>query len=212
MKKIILTEKNRLLFNYNEKIEKLPVDFFLDDTQKVAKALLGQFLVRILNGNIIAGKIVETEAYLGFNDPACHSYKGKSERVKPMFNQGGVAYVYFIYGMYHCFNVVTQQKGVPEAVLIRAIEPLAGIDIMKKLRDYRKNLTSGPANLCKAMEIDKRFNNHPLNANPLYLQKGVQIPDNQIIKTTRIGVNYAGEAARWNLRFYILNNQFISKK
>lgn len=155
--------------------------------------------------------IVETEAYLGFEDPACHSYRGRTERVSPMFLPGGVAYVYFVYGMHHCFNVVTRKEGQPEAVLIRALEPVFGVARMKRNRRGKKNLTSGPAVLCQAFGIDRRWNGHALNQPPLWIQEGVDPPECDISTSPRIGVDYSGEASDWPLRFFMSENRYISQ-
>ena len=141
----------------NISYQKLPRSFYLDDTVNVAKKLIGKLLVRKIDGETLSAIICETEAYTGFSDKACHSYKGKSERTKVMFEEGGKAYVYLIYGMYSCFNITTREEGVPEAVLIRAACPVEGIERMKELRQSKKqikslnekNLLSGPGRLCE---------------------------------------------------------------
>lgn len=189
----------------------IPKEFYLKKTVIVARELLGAYLVRTIGKEKLVGKIVETEAYLGFKDPACHSYKGKTERCKVMFGEGGHFYVYFIYGFYHCLNVVTEREGIPEAVLIRALEPVEGIEIMRKLRKGKKNLTSGPGILCEALKIDRSFNGHPVWKKPLQIFKPVN-KNFEVIQTKRIGVDYAGKAKDWKLRFYIKNNTYISKK
>ncbi len=185
-------------------------EFYLNKTVIVAKKLLGAFLVRRYKNLLIAGKIVETEAYLGFKDPACHSYKGESERCKVMFKEGGHFYVYFIYGFHYCLNVVTEKQGIPEAVLIRALEPVLGIEFLKKIRKNKKNLTSGPGILCSALKIDKTFNGHPVWLPPLQIFKPID-DDFEIVSKKRVGVDYAGEAKDWKLRYYIKGNPYISK-
>ena len=196
---------------YLDKKNIIPKEFYLQKTIIVAKKLLGSYLVRIYKNNILVGKIVETEAYLGFKDPACHSYKGKTERCRVMFGEGGHFYVYFVYGFYHCLNVVTEKEGVPEAVLIRALEPIEGVEIMKKLRKGRRNLTSGPGVLCEALKIDKNFNGHPVWEEPLQIYNSLD-QNFEILQTKRIGVDYAGKAKDWKLRFFIKNNPYVSKK
>jgi DNA-3-methyladenine glycosylase len=196
---------------YLDKKNIIPKEFYLQKTIIVAKKLLGSYLVRIYKNNILVGKIVETEAYLGFKDPACHSYKGKTERCRVMFGEGGHFYVYFVYGFYHCLNVVTEKEGVPEAVLIRALEPIEGVEIMKKLRKGRRNLTSGPGVLCEALKIDKNFNGHPVWEEPLQIYNSLD-KNFKILQTKRIGVDYAGKAKDWKLRFFIKNNPYVSKK
>lgn len=196
---------------YLNKKNIIPKEFYLQKTIVVAKKLLGCYLVRNYKDNILVSKIVETEAYLGLKDPACHSYKGKTERCSVMFEEGGHFYVYFIYGFYYCLNVVTEKKGIPEAVLIRALEPIEGIEIMKKLRKGKKNLTSGPGVLCEAFKIDKNFNGHPVWKKPLQIFKPLN-QDFKIVQKARIGVEYAGKAKDWKLRFFIKDNPFVSKK
>lgn len=191
--------------------ELLPKEFYLRKTVLIAKDLLGAYLLRQLGNKLLIGKIVETEAYLGIKDPACHSYRGKTERCKVMFEEGGHFYVYFIYGFYHCLNVVTERKGVPEAVLIRAIEPIEGIKLMKKFRKGKKNLTSGPGLLCQALKIDRSFNGHPVWKKPLQIYKK-DSHNFEIVQKERVGVDYAGKAKNWRLRFYIKDNPYISKR
>lgn len=196
--------------------KKLSSTFYQNDTAIVAQNLLGKKLIRVLpNGKILSGIIVEVEAYLGIKDKACHTYAGKkTRRTQTMFMRGGHSYVYMIYGMYNCFNVVTRDEGVPEAVLIRALEPIDGIDEMKKFRNTTKlhNLCSGPGKLCDALKIDRNLDKHSLTQSPLWIEDiGIQVPNREIIKKPRIGVDYAGSHARWPLRFYIKNNPYISK-
>lgn len=195
----------------------LPLSFYSRPTERVARELLGKLLVRTLNsGQILVGKIVETEAYLGISDRACHTFGDrKTPRTEPMYGDGGHAYIYLIYGMYDCFNVVTERAGVPEAVLIRALEPIEGIEVMSKLRNTSKlrNLCSGPGKLCQALQIDRSLNKHRLDSPPLLIAESEErLKKSQIIKTTRIGVDYAGEDAQRALRFYIKDNLFVSKR
>jgi DNA-3-methyladenine glycosylase len=199
------------------KLKVLPAEFYLRPTKIVAQDLLGKLLVRMLpNNKRLVGKIVETEAYLGINDRACHTYNNKrTKRTEPMYCEGGQAYVYLIYGMYECFNVVSERKNVPEAVLIRALEPLEGIEQMQINRQSTKlhNLCSGPGKLCKAMLIDRSFNNHKLDSPPLMILESVQsIDKKQIVRVPRVGVDYAGADAKLKLRFYLKGNAYISKK
>ncbi|MCR9192249.1 MAG: DNA-3-methyladenine glycosylase [Gammaproteobacteria bacterium] len=183
-------------------MQKLPREFYNRETTIVAKALLGHHLVHRSDGIDKIGKIVEVEAYLGEHDLASHSSKGLTKRTTTMFGSPGFAYVYLIYGMYHCFNVVTEAAGIGSAVLVRAIEPVANIT----------GRTQGPGLLCKAMMIDKRVNAHDLLSEDLFItHEGYESPQ-QIIETTRIGVHYAKEWANKPLRFYIQNNAFVSKK
>lgn len=202
---------------------KLKREFYSRDTITVAKELLGKVLVHNYNGQLLKGKIVETEAYLGLKDKAAHSYGGrKTKRVEVMYGPAGIAYVYFIYGMYYCFNIVTQEEGIPEAVLIRGIEPIENIDLMainrfnkpyKELTKYqKKNLTNGPGKLCMALNITKEVHNGlDLCGDILYLEEGNGENFN-IIETTRIGIDYAEEAKYFPYRFYIEGNPYVSVK
>lgn len=186
----------------------LPLKFYRRDTTQVAQELLGQKLCHLHEGKLTSGLIIETEAYLGINDPACHTYRGRNtDRVKSMYQPGGFSYVYFIYGMHFCFNVVTQTPNHPEAVLIRALHPLDGIEIMKKRRNtaLEKNLCSGPAKLCQALAIDRSGDGLSLKGPQIWIEKN--IPFTKIKKhlqiTPRIGIDYAGEAKQWPLRFFV---------
>jgi DNA-3-methyladenine glycosylase len=192
----------------------LPLSFYKQNTKKIAKDLLGKKLVRIYKGKPISGIITETEAYLGVDDRAAHSYGGRdTPRVQSMYLDGGHSYVYFIYGLYFCFNVVTRTAKHPEAVLIRALEPLDGIDLMKKFRkkDDLKSLTTGPGKLAQALNITKELNGVLLNSPQIFIEDHIKVPKSQIIAKPRIGVDYAKEAKDWPLRFYIKDSQFISK-
>lgn len=184
---------------------KLPNNFFKKPTLQVAKNLLGCILV---NGKT-SGIIVETEAYLK-DDPASHSFNGKTSRNQIMFGEAGKTYIYFTYGMHHCFNVVTNKKGIGEAVLIRALQPLAGIELMKRRRKTQDiyNLCSGPAKLVQALAIKKKQNNHDLTKPPLLIIFPNKKQKFKIVQTKRIGIS-RGKSLLY--RFYILNNKFISK-
>jgi len=195
----------------------LPRDFFIRDTLAVARELLGQRLVRLLDGGDkrLLGRIVEVEAYVGENDEACHASRGCTKRNAPMFGPPGHAYVYFIYGMYHCFNVVTEREGFPAAVLIRALEPLEGIELMRELRGGRPDLplTSGPARLCQALDIDRRLDGADLctSGAPLFLERAAAVLDEDIVAGPRIGVrgDEAALTAPW--RFYVRDNRYVSR-
>ncbi len=193
--------------NPNHQIKALPHDFYLRSTETVAKDLLGKKLCRELpSGQVLSGYIVETEAYLGLLDKACHSFGGrKTDRTCVMYEQGGVAYVYFIYGMYYCLNVVSSKKDHPEAVLIRALEPCDGIDFMKmKSQQFNeKKILNGPGKLCKVLEITKTFNTHDLTEKPLWIEEGRKISKKDIISSPRINIGYAEEWAHEPLRFTI---------
>ncbi len=194
----------------------IAADFFNQSTLKIAKELLGCYLAHYHPDGITIGKIVETEAYLS-NDPACHAARGKTQRNEAMFGPPGHAYIYFIYGMYFCFNVVTGPIETGEAVLIRALEPVQGMELMQQRRQNKKlakpiqlhQLCNGPAKLVIAMGIEKYQNKSCLQTSPLQLlQKDLSTPK-KIITTTRIGIEQ-GKALPY--RFYLKDNSFISKK
>lgn len=200
---------------------KLDREFYSRDTLTVARELLGKVLVHNINGQKLRGIIVETEAYLGLRDKAAHSYGGrKTKRVESMYDLPGTAYVFFIYGMYYCFNIVTERIGVPEAVLIRGIEPIEGLDFMARNRfgvDYdnltkrqKRNLTNGPGKLSIAFNIDKSLDGMDLCGDSLYLEHGDGREFN-IVQTKRIGIDYAEEARDFPYRFYIQGNPYVSK-
>lgn len=179
-------------------------------TKNLAIELLGKLLVRKIGQKYLIGEIVETEAYLDKNDLASHSAVGKTTRNEVMFDESGLAYVYFTYGMHYCFNVVTGESGKGSAVLIRALEPIAGINIMQKNRRTNNftNLTNGPAKLCQAFSIDKSLNGLDLRKSKiLYLANSIE-EKFLVVKTSRIGIKKSQEKL---LRFYIKENNFVSK-
>lgn len=183
--------------------KKIPLKFYAQDTTSLARALLGKTLVHMVHGKRYAARIVETEAYLGAADPACHTWKGRrTNRVHSMYLPGGHAYVYMIYGMHFCFNIVARKAEEPEAVLVRAVEPLEGF-----VDDVN---TRGPGRLCKALGITRADDGLALDGEKLFLEKGRAVVDEEITATTRVGVDYAGEAKDWLLRFYIQGNPWIS--
>ena len=182
-------------------MRKLPRSFYDRDTILVAKELLGKFLVHESEGVKRVGKIVEVEAYLGPHDLAAHSAKGRTKRTEIMFGPPGHAYVYLIYGMYHCMNVVTEREGHASAVLLRAIEPVDNIE----------GRTGGPGLLCRAMEIDLRLNAHDLLSDNFHIAAPEKTESFAIVKRPRIGVDYAGHWARRLLRFYVKGNPFVSR-
>ncbi|VYU11717.1 DNA-3-methyladenine glycosylase [Peptoniphilus gorbachii] len=196
-------------------------NFFKRDTVEVAKNLLGKKIIRNISGNFFCAKIVETEAYLGLKDRACHSYGGNiTKRNEILYKEGGTIYVYLIYGMYNLLNIVTKNENDPEAVLIRAVEPIENIDAMslnrfgkiyKDLSTYqRKNLTNGPGKLSMAMGIDRALNGKILSPDYLFIEDGEYVKN--IIETKRIGIDYAGEDANLPLRYYIKDNPYVSVK
>lgn len=186
------------------------------DTVAAAKSLLGSVLCHETPEGTAAGRIVETEAYL-FGDPACHASRGMTPRNAIMFGPPGRAYIYFVYGMYHCFNVVTRPKGVGEAVLIRALEPLEGIDLMRKRRrtDNLHHLCNGPAKLVQALGIDRGQNGEDLRRGKLRLLSAQSYPGwntrqpPDLKSAPRIGISAAVD---WPLRFYVAGNPFVSRK
>ena len=198
-------------------------EFYNRSAIDVANDLLGKVLVREVDGRILKGKIVETESYIGAIDKACHAYNGRrTKRTEVLYSDCGVAYVYFIYGLYHCFNVVTNEKDVAEAVLIRAIEPLNEFDYISRVRYKKqfkelsktqiKNLTNGPSKLCLAYLIDKDLNGDKLyEQGKIYLEESEE-NDFEIVKTKRIGIDYAEEAKDFLWRFYIKDNDLVLKK
>jgi len=194
--------------------KKLDRQFYRRDAEEVAEDLLGKRLVRISPRDKTIGKIVETEAYLGEEDPASHSYRGnKTERTEVMFGPAGHAYVYMIYGMYYCFNTVTGTEGEPEGVFVRALEPLKGIKLMEERRGVndRSELTNGPGKLCMAMDIDKRLNGEDLCGNRLFIVESEGSENFDIERARRVNIDYAGEAKEWKLRFFIKGNPNVSK-
>ncbi|MBM3256243.1 MAG: DNA-3-methyladenine glycosylase [Candidatus Moranbacteria bacterium] len=203
---------------------KIGGDFFLPKTERVAQELLGKILVRKLGEKTLSGIITETEAYIGPHDLACHAAKGRTPRTDVMFRSAGTWYVYLVYGMYHCLNIVTEAKDYPAAVLIRAIKPIKGIKSMiknRKLNLLKNNLsqllvtsdqlpiTNGPGKLCQALRIDKRLNGTSAVAKGarLYIEdRGIKITPNQIARSKRIGVDYAKNWKDKLLRFSLITD------
>lgn len=200
---------------------KLPKSFYKRETLDVAQDILGKILVRQVDGVEIAGKIVEVEAYIGPDDKGAHTYGNKrTNRTEAMFGEAGHAYIYLIYGIYNCINAVTSQVDKPEAVLIRALEPLSGIEQMAMNRfkkeyselDKRqmKNLTNGPGKLCMALDIDRSLNKEDLNGNKVYIKYPEVEEDFTIVRSKRVGIDYAEEAIDYLWRFYIKDNANVS--
>jgi DNA-3-methyladenine glycosylase len=191
--------------------------FYQKDTITVTRELLGKILVHESKEGTTIGRIVETEAYRGPEDHAAHSSGGRrTARNEVMYGHKGHAYVYFIYGLYYCFNITAGNvPGKPEAVLIRAIEPIAGEEIMAKRRGQQvkvANLTNGPSKLCMAMGLSKAQNKTDLTAPPVYIKDSPIVPQYDIVETTRVGVDYSGEWKNMPWRFYIRDNRFVSVK
>ncbi len=196
----------------------LPQEFYTrDDVTAIAGDLLGKVLYTDVNGEgVTAGMIVEVEAYAGRDDKACHANAGRrTRRTEIMYAAGGVAYVYFIYGMYHLFNVVTNVEGVADAILVRALEPLEGISLMtkrRKMKEPGKRLTSGPGVLTRALGITTDLYGASLTGNKIWIgDHGLKIKEKDIIRTVRVGVDYAGEDALKDWRFYIKENPWVSR-
>ena len=197
--------------------EKLPQSFYNhSDVVHVAKELLGKYVFTNIDGILTAGKIVETEAYCGRNDRACHAHVGRTERTKVMFENGGLAYVYLCYGIHHLFNVVSNLEGLADAVLIRAVEPILGTETMRVRRGSKVpllKLTAGPGTLSKALGIQKKHNSLDLRGDTLWLARNIGTTEKlEIEEATRVGVDYAGEDALRPWRFYIRDNPFVSVK
>jgi len=214
---------------------RLSRDFFARDTLVVARALLGQRLVRLLgaaallpsvgggaaslpsveNHQRLSGRIVEVEAYVGEEDQACHARCGRTERNASMYGPPGHAYVYFVYGMHYCLNFVTEREGYPAAVLVRALEPLEGVEAMRARRGDRPDLqlTSGPARLCQALEIDRRFDGADLCApdSSLFLEGDVVVPDEAVVSGPRVGVSGDEVALSAHWRFCVRGSSYLSR-
>ena len=199
---------------------RLSRDFYTRDPVAVARGLLGQRLVRVLDdGSRLAGLVVETEAYLGLRDKAAHTYRGrKTRRNASMWREGGHAYVYFTYGMHHCLNAVAGVEGHPVAVLVRALQPTEGLARMHTLRGgarRERDLCSGPGKLCQALAIDRRLDGADLVAGGALFVEQLRARAHRssaIVRTTRVGVDYAGEWAHRPLRFYLRENVHVSRR
>lgn len=207
---------------WGENMKKLSREFYNRTSIEVAKDLLGKQLLHIVEGVEIVGKIVETEAYMGPFDKAAHSFNNRrTKRTEIMFGPPGFAYVFAIYGMYSCMNIVTAEVDEPQAVLIRALEPIAGLEKMAEFR-YKKELsncnkkdivgfTNGPGKLCKSMDITRINNGFDLCGDRLYITMGTEEQQFQVVPTTRININYAEEAIHYPWRFYIQGNKYVSQ-
>jgi len=196
---------------------KLPKSFYTRaDVAEIAKELLGKYLVTQINGGLTAGMIVETEAYCGRDDKACHANNGRrTKRTEIMFREGGKAYVYLCYGIHHLFNVVTNVDGLADAILIRGLEPVDGIKQMlerRKMKTPKMNLSAGPGALSKALGITTDLYGQDLTGQTIWIEdRGVEIETNNIISDKRVGVDYAGEDALKPWRFVIKDSRWMSK-
>lgn len=182
----------------------------------LAKDLLGKVLFTEIDGEITSGIIVETEAYFGIQDKASHAYDGRrTNRTEIMYSEGGISYVYLCYGIHHLFNIVTSIKGEPHAVLIRAIEPLKGKNLMELRRNMpatKSSITSGPGSAAKALGIDRNFNGKDLTGEEIWLEdKGIRYTEDEIAATPRVGIAYAQEHALLPWRFFVKGNKYVSK-
>ena len=197
-------------------MKKLPREFYTrSDVLEVARDLLGKKLVvPNRNGARVAGLIVETESYRGPEDRASHAYNGRrTNRTETMYGRGGTAYVYFVYGIYNQFNVVTNVEGIPHAILVRAVEPSEGLDIIRRRRRGRSEyeLTSGPGRLCLALGIDRRLDKADLLGERVWIEEGISISPSQIARGPRIGIDYAEEWIKKPWRFWVRDNPFVSR-
>lgn len=196
----------------------LPLSYYQnDDVVFLAKDLLGKKLCTKIDGKLTSGIITETEAYCGRNDKACHANNGKrTARTEIMFQQGGKSYVYLCYGVHNLFNITSNIDGFADAILVRAIQPLDGLQIMLERRNkpsLHKSLSSGPGTLTKALAIDRSFYGADLQGPVIWIEDiGQQLSPSEVVETTRIGVDYAGEDALLPWRFYIKNSEWVSKK
>jgi DNA-3-methyladenine glycosylase len=198
-------------------VKKLTRRFYTGDTLDIAKKLLGKFLVVKKNGRICVGKIVETEAYLGPDDRAAHSFKGKrTPRTEVEYNVGGYVYIYMVYGMYWQFNIVTSEKDKPECVLIRAVEPIGKFPISNSQfpKSNLKNLANGPGKLCNWLGLDKSFYGEDMTkSKKIWLEdRGVRVAKKDIVAAKRVNIDYAKQWKHKPWRFYIKGNGLVSKK
>jgi DNA-3-methyladenine glycosylase len=198
---------------------KLPQSYYLqDDVVGIARDLIGKKILSVMGGELTSGIITETEAYRGHDDKACHAHLGRfTERTKIMYEEGGVAYVYLCYGIHHLFNVITNSKDRADAVLIRAVEPLAGIEVMLERRSKEKldkTLTSGPGNFTKAFGLDRSHYGADLTGDQVWIEedKSLALKAEEISVSKRIGIDYAEEDKELPWRFYLNSSKYVSKK
>ncbi|MDB5115047.1 MAG: DNA-3-methyladenine glycosylase [Mucilaginibacter sp.] len=196
---------------------KLPLSFYhRNDVVAISRELLGKYLFTCINGELTGGYIVETEAYNGIIDRASHSYGNRlTPRTKTMYGEGGIAYVYLCYGIHEMFNIVTSVEGQPHAILIRAIQPTDGLDIMldrRKMSALKSTITSGPGSVAQALGISRQINAISLQSDTLWIEdRGMVIPNENIAAVPRVGIAYAKEDALLPYRFYIKGNSYVSK-
>lgn len=193
----------------------LPRSFYEGDTVTIARDLLGCVLWRRLDDELLSARIVETEAYLGANDPASHARNAlRSARNASMYLPGGHAYVYFTYGMHFCMNVVTGEEDIAEAVLLRAAQPLEGLETIRKNRPKAKrepDLLNGPGKLCMGLAINREHDGTPLDSETLFISsRDIPVAEDDIAVTPRVGIDNSGEAAHWPLRFFLAGNRYVS--
>ena len=189
--------------------------FYGRDTLRVARELLGQRLVRVLDGQRLSGRIVETEAYIGQGDAACHASHGRTPRNAMLWGAPGYAYVYFVYGMYCCFNAVTEPEGFPAAVLVRALQPLEGLDAMRLARRGRGDveLANGPGKLCLALAIGRDLNGTDLvGGSELWVEEDDPVPDSWVSTGTRVGVRGDERALTVPWRFWVRDSPYVSRR
>jgi DNA-3-methyladenine glycosylase len=198
-------------------MNKLPLSFYLrENVVTISKDLLGKCLFTQVEGKICGGMIVETEAYRGYDDKACHaSMNRRTKRTEVMFHNGGVAYVYLCYGMHYLFNVITNKAGCADAVLIRAIEPLEGVEVMLERRNLNQvspKLTAGPGVVSQALGINQSYYGLPLNGDMVWIEeRGFHVNESQILASPRVGVGYAGEDALLPWRFRVKDSKWTSR-
>lgn len=198
----------------NTDVKKLPREFYNRDVLTVAEEILGKTLVHITKDGVAKGKIVEVEAYNGLCDKAAHSYKNlRSKRTEIQYGEGGYAYVYLIYGMHHCMNIVVNRENLPEVLLLRALQPIEGLELMKKRRKTEnvKMLCNGPGKLCQAMEITREHYGEDLCGENFYLENTPSVKPEEIVRTKRINIDYAKEAVDFPWRFFIKGNPYVSR-
>lgn len=214
---LLLFERKEFFYHTTLLALKLPLSYYLhQDVLFLAKDLLGKVLFTKIDGVETAGIIVETEAYFGTKDKASHAYGGRfTERTKTLYNEGGISHVYLCYGIHHLFNIVTSVAGDPQGVLIRAIEPLIGIEIIESRRNMlltKPAISSGPGSTTRALGIDKSYNGVALTGDTIWVEDhGIYYTADAIATTPRVGVAYAKEDALLPWRFFVKGNTYVSK-